>query len=131
MRQRENSTWEPEWEEVEETPREARRRRRGRLPESTRLFIMAVAFWLAACLLLVLGWIGGNGGSDAAVLGFLLVCLVIAAICSAFAVFLALFGLFRFRRWKVWNLVLMLVAVLTNPLLLVFLVVRGLTMGGA
>lgn len=94
--------------------------RRRWLP-STRLFAMGLGFWLAAMLLIILGFFGGNWGSNQVILAIFLICLVVSSIAAAFASFFAVFGFFKYRRRRVLNLLLFVVSVLTNPVL-VFMV---------
>ena len=120
---RDANIWEPEWDEETEAPR---RRRAPWLP-STRLLVLALGLWVASVVLLVLGFLGGNTGSNEAVLAFFLVCMIVSVIASALASFLALFGLFKYRRRKIVNLLLLIVSVLTNPMVMLWMAVSVLT----
>lgn len=115
--------WEPEWDEEPET----RRRRRAPWLPSTRLLVLALGLWVASVVLLVLGFFGGNAGSNQAVLAFFLVCMVVAVIASSLASLLALFGLFKYRRRKIVNLLLLVVSVATNPMVILGVAVSALT----
>lgn len=121
------SDWETMWDEATndartETPRKRRGRsgRRALLP-STKMLVIATGFWIAAVLLIVLGFVAGNTGTNSSILAFFLVCLVVSSIAGAFASFLALFGLFKYRRRKILNLLLLIISVATNPLILIML----------
>lgn len=94
-----------------------RRTRRPWLP-STRLFAMGLAFWVGAMLLILLGFFGGNWGSNQVVLALFLICLVVSSIAAAFASFFALFGFIKYRRRRIPNLLLLVVSAVTNPVVL-------------
>lgn len=136
MAHSENQTdWETMWDEAnddarsEGSGRASKRtpRSRKRLPwlPSTKLLVIASGFWLGAILLIVLGFVAGNTGTNSFVLGFFLVCLIVSSIAGAFASFLALFGLFKYRRRKILNLLLLIISVVTNPLILIMVATTG------
>lgn len=129
------SDWETMWDEANDdarsegsgrAPKRAPRSRK-RLPwlPSTKLLVIASGFWLGAILLIVLGFVAGNTGTNSFVLGFFLVCLIVSSIAGAFASFLALFGLFKYRRRKILNLLLLIISVVTNPLILIMVATTG------
>ncbi|WP_129358256.1 MULTISPECIES: hypothetical protein [Micrococcaceae] len=136
MAHSENQTdWDTMWDEASDDARaegargrfawNGRKRKRLDWLPSTKLLVIATAFWIGAILLIVLGFVAGNTGTNSFVLGFFLVCLVVSSIAGAFASFLSLFGLFKYRRRKILNLLLLIISIVTNPLILIMVATTG------